>query len=329
MAPRPEGARCLVIASGALTTARLRNGTVHARFESALPGGGALDPGGEDGYTILDCICAADASGAPSTYFVIDVLSWRGHRVTECTAEFRLFWLASKLAELPAEAATRGLPRFRALPYAPATPEAIRGAHSGAGLDAQVDGLLFLHREAHYVPGSTPLALLWKDAACSRYFIDTDKDGAIIFLISCCSLRVLLARRVLWHLSPPFACPAGTILPALQMVLVYQMDGTVATGDDPSWVLGRLPVEFTQRLGGKLTPGTLLRFELGPQGFALAPDGKPSGADLRLLGAAGSRRGRADALSKVLFQHAARTAPLSLEVLLQSALEAAEAMTEA
>lgn len=113
------------------------------------------------------------------------------------------------------------------------------------------------------------------------------------------------------------------------MVLVYQMDGTVATGDDPGWVLGRLPVEFTQRLGGKLTPGTPLRFELGPQGFALAPDGKPSGADLRLLGAAGSRRGRADALSKVLFQHAARTAPLSLEVLLQSALEAAESMTEA
>lgn len=40
------------------------------------------------------------------------------------------------------------------------------------------DGILLLHKEGQYEPGtSTPLALLWKDAACSRYFIDTDAAG--------------------------------------------------------------------------------------------------------------------------------------------------------
>lgn len=36
------------------------------------------------------------------------------------------------------------------------------------------DGLLLLHKEGQYHTGHTPLALLWKDAACSRYVIDTD-----------------------------------------------------------------------------------------------------------------------------------------------------------
>ena len=41
------------------------------------------------------------------------------------------------------------------------------------------DGLLLLNKHAHYQIGPTPLALLWKDNACSRYFIDTDADGIV------------------------------------------------------------------------------------------------------------------------------------------------------
>ena len=37
--PRPEGQRCLLIASGGVTTARMRSGVQMARFPSALPGG--------------------------------------------------------------------------------------------------------------------------------------------------------------------------------------------------------------------------------------------------------------------------------------------------
>lgn len=39
------------------------------------------------------------------------------------------------------------------------------------------DGLYLLHMEGHYALGSSPLALLWKDPHCSRYFIDTDSEG--------------------------------------------------------------------------------------------------------------------------------------------------------
>eukprot|EP00959_Pyramimonas_sp_CCMP1952_P201571 4215130-Pyramimonas_sp.AAC.1 len=35
-------------------------------------------------------------------------------------------------------------------------------------------------RESHYELGPSPLVLHWKDALCSRYFIDTDKDGNML-----------------------------------------------------------------------------------------------------------------------------------------------------
>lgn len=69
-----------------------------------------------------------------------------------------------------------------------------------------------------------------------------------------------------------------------------------------------------------ILPGMLLRFALGPGGFVLHA-GRPVGADLRYLGPVPARRGRADLLSKALFQHMARTAPLELAALLQAAGE--------
>ena len=57
--------------------------------------------------------------------------------------------------------------------------------HTRLPCSFQRDGLLLLHREGHYWPGEgTPLALLWKDAASSRYFIDTDAAGGWV-LDSC------------------------------------------------------------------------------------------------------------------------------------------------
>ena len=43
----------------------------------------------------------------------------------------------------------------------------------------QRDGLYLLHKEGHYSLTSTPLAVLWKDSLCSRYFIDTDAKGVV------------------------------------------------------------------------------------------------------------------------------------------------------
>uniref|UniRef100_A0A1D1ZPW4 Snurportin-1 n=1 Tax=Auxenochlorella protothecoides TaxID=3075 RepID=A0A1D1ZPW4_AUXPR len=274
VAARPEGVRCLVIASRGLTTARLRNGVVHARFASALPGGSPETTRGEDSYCLLDCVHHV----ADATYYALDAMAWNGHPLYHCTTEFRAFWTASKLAEAgPGRGGGAALPQFAPVPWLAADAAGLAAAYGGAAPYAR-DGLAFLHREAHYTPGQSPLSLLWKDQACSKYVIDTDA--------------------------------AGVPLPAQRLVLAYRMDGSVATGDVEPCALGRMPPGFQAGTGRGLGPGTLLRFELGPGGFTLL-DGCPVGADLRLLGVAGARRGRADTLSKVLFQHLARTCPLT------------------
>jgi hypothetical protein len=39
------------------------------------------------------------SSSSSCTFFIQDVLAWRGYSMVDCGAEFRLFWLASKLQE--------------------------------------------------------------------------------------------------------------------------------------------------------------------------------------------------------------------------------------
>jgi snurportin-1 len=70
-----------------------------------------------------------------------------------------------------------------------------------------------------------------------------------------------------------------------------------------------------------LRPGRLLRFSLRGAGLLFNPrDGAPAGADLAYEGPANQRRGRADSLSKVVFQWQARRAPLRLPQLLAAAV---------
>lgn len=78
----------------------------------------------------------------------------------------------------------------------------------------QQDGLLFLNREAHYDLGSSPLALLWKDAHSSRYFLDTDA--------------------------------AGVVPDWLHIVLQCLDNGHVGTGDDPPIIVGTVPQDLLQ-----------------------------------------------------------------------------------
>ncbi|GFR46702.1 hypothetical protein Agub_g8321 [Astrephomene gubernaculifera] len=105
--PRPEGMRCLLVTSRGRTVSWLRNGAPLHRFPSALPGGspatsggcgaaaaGAAGPASGD-YCILDCIFHPPNN----TYYIQDLLCWRGYALYDCAAEFRAFWLASKLQE--------------------------------------------------------------------------------------------------------------------------------------------------------------------------------------------------------------------------------------
>ncbi|XP_048473129.1 snurportin-1 isoform X2 [Rhincodon typus] len=137
------------------TAAYTRSGFCVNRFPSLLPGGNRQNSATGKDYTILDCIY----SEVNRTYFVLDVMCWRGHPVYDCQTEFRFFWLQSKLEEEGkklAEIASHNPFKFVGLPSLPYTPEAICQTLA-AIYPFEVDGLLFYHKQTHYTPGSTPL----------------------------------------------------------------------------------------------------------------------------------------------------------------------------
>jgi snurportin-1 len=283
---------------------------------------------------ILDCVYAEDSC----TYYIVDIMMWKGYDLCNCTAEFRQFWIHTKIQEdcpsglnnnnnssssdsgtervfvrLPAyQADTQGL--AAAAPRTSTMEEEEEGEPScrNHSFPFIQDGVLLLHKEGHYTAGeTTPLALLWKDAACSHYYIDTDADGNI----QQGQLAVLEYR--------------------------HDADGTVVTADTPPIVLAQMPDQFrsspaiiraihqsSSRNSGnkKVVRGrpVLLRFAIGPGGFKFHTGGdnedcRPVGADLIFKGAANSRRGRADTLTKMLFQYSARRQPITFEDLMTAA----------
>ncbi|GLC63873.1 hypothetical protein PLESTF_000092700 [Pleodorina starrii] len=390
--PRPEGMRCLLVTSRGRTVSWLRNGAPLHRFHSPLPGGSRATVGGAgrsaagEDYCLLDCIFHPPNN----TYYVLDLLCWRGYALYDTAAEFRTFWLTSKFqeeglvpppaaaavskstappppgnhaqrsgdvgnvdTEMDGDAPTDGAagrdgssrrsgrhqrePQQQApsvsyrqglraaygkVPPPPAAAAAAAGMPTSgltdpwvsggcsrfegaeareameAGEEAEEfefvrDGLYFLHRQGHYCPGpgTTPLALLWKDLGCSRYLLDTDSSG-----------------QPLEHQA---------------VVLSYRADRTVATEDEPPVVLGRLPEAFVAAMGAKLKPGRLLRFSIR-QGGIIFHEGRPAGADLHYEGPANQRRGRADSFSKIFFQRLARTAPITASMLAAAVLISGE-----
>lgn len=108
---------------------------------------------------------------------------------------------------------------------------------------------------------------------------------------------------------------AGAVQQYQQVTLEYRMDRTVATCDNPPFVLGQLPAGFVQQMDGKLKPGRLLRFSIREGGIQFH-EGRPVGAALHYEGPANQRRGRCDLLSKILFQYSARRESLTIEQLM-------------
>jgi snurportin-1 len=139
--PRPEGQRCLVVAANGKTISRLRNGSVLHRFQSALPNGSTDTRQSRDVFCILDCIFHKPAK----TYFVLDMMCWKGHLLYNCASEFRLFWLHTKLRE---ETNAHTVSRnnnfaFRAVPVVDCDIKGLRAAYS-ADVPFRRDGVLFV-----------------------------------------------------------------------------------------------------------------------------------------------------------------------------------------
>jgi len=272
-----EGQRCLVSASCGSTLSRLRNGRVLHRFSSCLPSGSADTFKKRGEFCLLDCIF----NRASGTYYVIDVMTWKGQLLYDCTAEFRLFWIRSKISELLSEdSGDCGDFQFRALPVFDASVDGIRRAYQGE-LSYRRDGLLFLHKRGTYATGPSPLALVWKDGVCSPYFIDTKSDGT-----RSSRQNVNLRLNGGGYLETEEGFALGRILPDTVRVhslecgdiLRYQIDAVVLRSPDDD--------------------------RTSPEGARLS--------GLKFVRKCGMARCAADTWSKILFQHNARNEHLDI-----------------
>ena len=156
VAARPKGRRCIVIACRGRTISRQLNGAVLHRFSSSLPGSG-----GHGCFTALDCIFVS----ANKTYYALDVLNWNGSSLIDTTAEFRHYWLVSKLEEVESSfQSKRNEFSIVPVPFFDCDLSGLHCAYFGPSAYPK-NGLLFSCKEGHYCGGLTPLILLWKDTS--------------------------------------------------------------------------------------------------------------------------------------------------------------------
>ena len=173
--PRPEGKRCLVISSGGKTVSREQSGQVLHRFQSGLPSG---SPGKGGDYSILDCVFHE----LDQTYYILDIMCWKGYSLYDCTAEFRFFWIHTKISEecdlQTVRAGNEML--FQTIPYYECDKQGLEWSYCQQCPFIR-DGLLFFQKAAHYELGFSPLVLTFKDGKTSRYH--TPKPSPNIVLV--------------------------------------------------------------------------------------------------------------------------------------------------
>lgn len=151
----PVGRRSLIVSSGGTTRAFSRAGAEIRCFPSLLPGGcHRTNKHGRD-YCILDCVFHEGSL----SYYILDVMCWRGYPVYDSDLEFRTYWKQQKYQEasdIGVYSRINPLP-FHDLDYHPCTKESLTSLLAGEP-PYEVDGLLFIHKQCRYIIGRSPLA---------------------------------------------------------------------------------------------------------------------------------------------------------------------------
>jgi len=153
----PVGKRLLLVANKGHTTAYTKSGHALNKFPSLLPGGSfkTWKKSSSSSFTILDCIY----DEINRTYWMLDLISYKGTSMYESETDFRFFWLNTKLLEENPNISTYSpVNPYKFIPcsYVPCLNNDIVNALTDM-TSYQVDGVLFYHRLAHYHPGRTPL----------------------------------------------------------------------------------------------------------------------------------------------------------------------------
>jgi len=160
----PEGKRCCIIAQDNKTKAVNKFGTSLNLFPSLFPYGCHL-PNNCPSHrkrTVLDCVYNFKLK----KYYILDIIEWMGVPYTDFDAEFRFYFIQSKLNEIPGineklennchpfELAPRMVTRdlyLHVLEKYQFFPENI-----------ELDGINFYYPESLYTSGETPLVLWLK-----------------------------------------------------------------------------------------------------------------------------------------------------------------------
>lgn len=281
---RPEGQRCLVVLSQGRVTIRNKSGAVVETLDADKVGWARMMPQRE---SILDCILQK------KILYVVDVLCWGGHELFDCTAEFRMYWKLSTMAQVlqNAQPDVNAQYGIMLLKHHVADPTGILCAWGKEQVPFVRDGLIFLHKSSCYQGGQCPLMLTWKDSHTSRYCIDTDSSG------------VPLEEQ--------------------HVILSYGGDSALQTGDEVPMTVASLPSSFEQANAHLLKPGQLFRCTLQPNGIHLTPGGD-IWLSLEFHGTANRRRKRADTISKIIFQNMARQNPLTIDTILEISRQSSE-----
>jgi len=151
LVPCPGGLRCLVIAALGKTKCRLNDGSYFKSFLSALPNG-ARRPR-RDEFCILDCIYHEPTK----TFYVLDLMCWKGYALYDCATDFRFYWKITKLEEVNVRETSKTNPfSFISLPYFEATKEGLAQCIA-TPFPFQTETLLFYNKQTDYTLGTTPL----------------------------------------------------------------------------------------------------------------------------------------------------------------------------
>uniref|UniRef100_T1ILI8 Snurportin-1 n=1 Tax=Strigamia maritima TaxID=126957 RepID=T1ILI8_STRMM len=168
----PIGRRCLVMTNKGHTVAFSRNGHFLKQFSSHLPGGNNHEQKSRNEYTTLDCVLSA----TEHTFYVLDIMCWKGHPVYDSETEFRFYWLNEKLSEVPEISCQTLINPYRFIPlqfFQYSSLEMHRVMSSPAPFQVDLDGILFYHKQTHYVSGPTPL-VNWLKAYMIPEVLDVD-----------------------------------------------------------------------------------------------------------------------------------------------------------
>ncbi|KAF0770430.1 snurportin-1 isoform X1 [Aphis craccivora] len=160
----PEGKRCCVIAQDNKTKTVNKFGTILNSFPSLFPYGCRISNNcpSHRKRTVLDCVYSFKLK----KYYVLDIIEWMGVPYRDFEAEFRFYFIQSKLSEIQGinEKSTTNFYPFELAPRM-ATRDLYQHLLEKFQFfpdNIELDGINFYYPESMYTSGETPLVLWLK-----------------------------------------------------------------------------------------------------------------------------------------------------------------------